>query len=414
MTGIEEIMGRKIFNGDKEPLALFDRETGTLGKPKPKITAEGVMGRKPYAQRDFASTSGQRPSRDAGARMVIDMMDGLTNEEAQLVMTENAKGRVREGVLSDPTRHLGMYEKQAYRKGQQVADLFESDVGTMTPQQVIEMGSPGAVERKGSGNMTVDDALALGITRQKYGGDYGTKTIEETVLDKSMVKHGPFGRRYPDETRTRTRIVPRTAEEWLEADFNGPQREKLAGKDSEMMAMVAQALKAGTIVPRVDKKGNVTGYERRKEQEPWKPTAVDTDGDGMNDGVMTSPNSYQRFRTESPEDSPLYAWREGMPSRIMLDKNTLGVIDPVKKYYRPYAIENKKVYGVDPATGKRGEYMAANYDTEGLDLYNKWKPEGEVAAAAELSVKDQEALEWAQANPNDPQAERILKKLGVQ
>lgn len=36
--------------------------------------------------------------------------------------------------------------------------------------------------------------------------------------------------------------------------------------------------------------------EASRPADPWKPTAVDVNGDGVTDGVMTSPNSYQPYK----------------------------------------------------------------------------------------------------------------------
>ena len=157
---------------------------------------------KPYAKQDYASTSGKRPVRDQGARSVIDMMGGLTNEEAQMVLSENAKGRIGEAFANSPTRGKGMYEKEALRNG------FDFDA---------------AKKRQVEGTMTDSDALALGVFKQKYGGDYGTKDVEETVRDGRMVVHGQYGAYNRsaafggNRDRTRTKQVPLTRHDSLAA-----------------------------------------------------------------------------------------------------------------------------------------------------------------------------------------------------
>jgi len=153
--------------------------------------------------------------------------------------------------------------------------------------------------------------------------------------------------------------------------------EDISGNQAtQMVDALMGAAQVGTQFQRWDVQ-KLMGEQTRREMDapPWQPSAVDLMGDGTPDGVMTSRNSYQHFKTKDPEEQPLYPWKEGMPSRMLLDEGVVGMVDPVRKYFRPHAIEMKKVYGIVPGTNKYGEYMAPNYDTTGLKLYKDWKPE---------------------------------------
>lgn len=127
-----------------------------------------------------------------------------------------------------------------------------------------------AKRRMEEGNMTVGDALVLDLPITPGGGS------QQDRVDKQY------------NFRRRQEIQ---------------QQEALAIEEQRRQdAMLQQAIKAGTAVPQFDESGRVTGYAAplpEQPEQPWTPQAVDLDGDGVPDGVMTSPRSYQPNRPES-------------------------------------------------------------------------------------------------------------------
>lgn len=108
--------------------------------------------------------------------------------------------------------------------------------------------------------------------------------------------------------------------------------------------------------------------EAARPGRPWRPTAVDVNGDGAPDGVMTSPNSYQPYKREA-DGSSAYPWREGMPPMVLLDEGVAGVVDPSKRAYKPVVVRSQKVFGMNPQTGTYEERMVPNMDISRLKSY---------------------------------------------
>lgn len=104
-----------------------------------------------------------------------------------------------------------------------------------TPEQIM-----GAKERQAKGTMTMDDALALGLRRSRYG-DFGS--VREEVEDTRMITGG-YGRG-ASETSTRMRSRDLSPSEWLERKFNAPARQQITDAQAAEKEMAAGWVQSG-------------------------------------------------------------------------------------------------------------------------------------------------------------------------
>jgi len=164
-----------------------------------------------------------------------------------------SESNLPEGMSKQQWRRLGMYKRKALR------ETYFDDAGQ-------EQGTlVDAREREKRGEMTLDDALALGLMPSRYG-DFGT--TEDRVDNTRMVsgRRGRYG--MTEESRPRTRAL--TAQDVL-GDMNKVRRNQYAlgeqlgtARDVETMkaesamgaakakgqaAITAAGLKSGRLVP---------------------------------------------------------------------------------------------------------------------------------------------------------------------
>lgn len=138
--------------------------------------------------------------------------DGVTREEGQAALVKESGQRMKLRAQDDPTTSMGMYQKQAYRAGQNKARADGLNLGSMSTDDIIALGTNGGRERMEKGTMTMDDALALGLRNSKYG-DFGSKTVTEGR--EPGYHHDRFGRRVAIDRGVSVGEVDLTADDWL-------------------------------------------------------------------------------------------------------------------------------------------------------------------------------------------------------
>jgi len=195
-----------------------------------------------------------------------------------------------------------------------------------TPEQIAR-----ATENKRLGTATLDDALALGDRRSRYG-DFGS--VREEVGDSRMIR-GPYGGgAREDSTRMRSRDMG--ADEWMERTFNAPARQAIADSQAAEKEMAVRN----------------------------KP--INTQG-GLYDPVTgkiiegTGPQGDQRGASQ------YNVWQGS--ATILLDDNTVGVWNTKGNYYDPTAIRDVPVWATG-ADGFSQQEMRPNYDREGIATYD--------------------------------------------
>jgi len=362
-----DVMGMRISEEEKSPL-MFDQE-GKLNKPKPKIGMEEVMRgalgvpggqeRPEIDWKEVMGIDGTRSKSRISAEEVLGADLSMPGGMSRPAASGNFMGDMlsRSGSLGNPEK--GMAEAMGLKPF--IKD--EPVMGAARDPSLPAMGKkPGMSMAEVMGG---SDPAGYDAKRDTYTPDFVRDAVEQSRLKAELP--------YQLDSAVANRMPTPEARAAMMADLS------------------KQRLVADAAKPKGD---------------DWAPM-----------GGGSAINRKTGERSDAPakvKDESLYAWREGMPPRILIDEGTVGVVNPRTKHYELNPLKRQKVWGVDPATGKRGERMESNYDTEGLVLYDKWKPEGAAApAVGELSAKDQGALGWAQANPKDPRAAKILERLGV-
>jgi hypothetical protein len=94
--------------------------------------------------------------------------------------------------------------------------------------------------------------------------------------------------------------------------------------------------------------------------------------------------------------------------KIAAGEETLSV-ESIRRIIR---INDKSAQNVIDRYNKERD-MLAKKEPEVKDYYPEVKFEGRAAAPANLSREDQDALNWANSNPNDPRAAQIKQRLGA-
>ena len=348
-----------------DPRQLMGPETQASGTVRiPSSRVENDPGLATYLKTGVPRAQQRNPNAEMQQMGIMD---------AALGRIENRR-KARESISSLRDQGISderIKELMGYTPGMSIAEGAQRLVPVVAQNRL-----QGARDRQASGQMTVNDALALGILNQRYGGVGGDD------------KQG-----------------------YIDRVFNAPQlmgleREQQAKQQqqTQVQNLMNSAVKAGTLIPKVNEGGQVTGFAVPESEQPWQPSVLDLMGDETPDVLMTSPNSAVQIRQEARDESPLYVWEKGMPTVIPIDNQTVGILNQDKRRYDLQPIRRQKIWGVNPANGLREEYMAPNYDISGMPTYKQW---------ISFSTEDRQALEWAQANPKDERSESIFRKLGV-
>lgn len=185
---MEELMARPVA---RDEIAMDGRGGGTVVMPRSKVDNNPGM----QNLMNTGRTTGAQMAQDAEAER-RNFMSGM-------------KRRVGNNAVN-----MGMYERHARNTG----------------------ALPAARQRQEAGNMTMDDALALGLRQSRYS-DNGMQS--ETYQDQDK-----FGRPWE-----RTRQVERSPDQWLEQMFNAPQRERMAGRETQRNQILQQAFSNPNLQP---------------------------------------------------------------------------------------------------------------------------------------------------------------------
>lgn len=264
ITPEEELKYRKAWKGS---------QSGEV--PLPGGGTVDMSGGDPYADMGPAPFRVDAPGGGYAIIPRAAVQDPATGEVTNPVLMETiATGKTKQ-----------QRDEEMFNQGkQQMVENFGRRLGREQQEQKVA----DAKRRQEAGSMTVGDALVLGLPISPGGGS------QQDRVDRQY----NFKRR-------------QEMEQQKALEFQAQQREA---------AMLQQAIRAGTAVPKFDDKGNVTGYGA-PPAEPvapdWVPTPVDIDGDGVPDGVMTSPKSYQPTKPEGIGEQETYNRRR----RFQQDRN---------------------------------------------------------------------------------------------
>ncbi len=399
MVTARDVMGMRI--GEKESPLMFDQE-GKINKLKPKIGMEDVM-------RGAVGVSGgqERPKIDWKEVMEIGGTPSKPRISAEEVMGAHlgmgATSQIRRGSGNFMDGMLSRDSSPGKPNGLAVDEIMglkpfikgEPVMGAVRDPNLPPMGVKISMEEAMGLKPFVRGEPVMGSVRDPNLPPMGKSP--GMSLAQSAGSRDPDGYDAATDTYAPGFVRDAVEQSRLKSEFPYQLDSAVANRmptPETRAAMLADLSKQRLVAAETGPKG-----------DDWAPI-----------GGGSAINRKTGERSDAPakvKDEPLYAWREGMPPRILIDEGTVGVVNPQTRNYELHPIKRQKIWGVDPATNKRGERMVSNYDIDGLVLYDEWKPEGAAAPSVELSVKDQGALDWVQANPKDPRAAKILERLGV-
>jgi len=239
--------------------------------------------------------------------------------------------------------------------------------------------------REAAGAMTMRDAYLTGQYQTSGGREqFGTREIMEPA---GTDRYG----RAMEEART----VRNTPEQWL-AQQNKPELDRQAAEK----AMLQSAVGAGTMTMEIDPRGNVV-YKPAVQTPKYMTTGA---------GVFDPTTQSIVPGTAGAADRGPTQYTAFKAAQVMLDENTVGVWNP-KGYYDANPLKLMKLLGTNPKNGQYEEYTVPNFNTDGLPAYSDTPAAKEQKQSAD--TQDQQALEWARANPTDPRAIKIMERLGA-